>query len=192
MHTSPNENSPPARLRIGIVMAGLVLEQLILFGPSLIGSRILMPLDLLASLYLPRTAEYQDVVHRDNTLSDLVVIFEPSRQFAATELRAGRVPLWNPYAYAGAPFATFAKYSPFMLLYYLLPSPLMLAWMQLLSALVAGGGASIGAPLSLEVWTLLIPCTLYLVSCILYLVCRSSPAHGATVYVVVHGLRSAG
>lgn len=132
-------------LRLGVVVVGLVLEQFILFGPSLVGNKILLPLDLLAGIYLPRTAEYRDIVHRDNTLSDLVLIFEFSRRFAATEFRAGRLPLWNPYVYAGAPFATFAKYSPFMLLYYLLPSPLTLAWMQLIKSLVAGGGAYVFA-----------------------------------------------
>ena len=70
-----------------------------------------------------------------------MLALEPSRRFAAAEMRAGRIPLWTPYGFAGAPFADFAKYSPFNLVYTLLPSPFTLAWIQLLKSLVAGMGA---------------------------------------------------
>src|SRR5690606_16327845 len=51
------------------------------------------------------------------------------------------IPMWNPHGYAGAPFASFFKYSPFVWLYYLTGSPKSLAWSQLLLALVASCGA---------------------------------------------------
>lgn len=131
----------PRLLRLSILTAGLVLGQLLLFGPSLSGSKILLPLDLLAGTYLPGTPEYRDVVRRDDTLTDLVMSCDPLRRFTASEVRAGRLPLWNPYIFAGAPFANFWKYSPFMVLYYLWPSPVTLAWMQLLKSVLAGLGA---------------------------------------------------
>src|SRR5436190_1266858 len=134
---------PALSARIAVLLAGWLVPQLILFGPSLVGTKVLMPLDLLAltDTYLPRSAQYSSVVPRDATLSDLVLVSEFNRQFAATEFRAGRLPLWTPYAYAGAPFASFSKYSPFMWIYYLFPFPPTLAWIQLAKSVVAGLGA---------------------------------------------------
>ena len=142
IHASIHDASARGRsLRLSVLAVGLVLEQFILFGPSLIGSKILLPLDVLRFHYLPNTAEYQDVVPRDNMLLDLVVHAEPFRQFAASEFRAGRLPLWIPDIFAGTPLTNFWKYSPFALLYYLWFSPNALAWMQLIKSLVAGVGA---------------------------------------------------
>ncbi len=125
-----------------IVLLGIVLGQFILYGPSLSGRKILLPLDYLArpGEYLPRTAEFEKIVPHDIVLSDLVEQFEPDRLFAAAELRAGRFPWWAPYQYAGAPFV-WPKYSPFLLLQSLTASPVILAWSQLATALVAGFGA---------------------------------------------------
>ncbi|HZY87414.1 MAG TPA: hypothetical protein VFE78_21435, partial [Gemmataceae bacterium] len=107
------------------------------------GAKILLPLDLLAleGYYLPATAEYRSVLPHDYALSDQVLNYEFSRRFASAEFRAGRVPLWSPDCFAGAPFAHFGKYSPFSLVYYCFPSPVTLAWLQLLKSLVAGVGA---------------------------------------------------
>ncbi len=61
-----------------------------------------------------------------------------------SEVRRGRLPLWNPYNYCGAPFLAAnntAVFSPFQIPHYLFPSPVTIAWVQLLKALVAGGGA---------------------------------------------------
>ena len=68
----------------------------------------------------------------------------PHHAFALVDrkrLRAGRLPLWIPDIYAGAPFVVWDKYSPFSLVYTLFPAPLTLAWLQLLKSVVAGLGA---------------------------------------------------
>ena len=44
------------------------------------------------------------IVPHNFVLSDLVLQAEPNRQFAASEIRAGRWPLWTPYQFAGSPF----------------------------------------------------------------------------------------
>jgi hypothetical protein len=132
------------RLRhAAILLAGLVLAQAVLFGPSLVGARVLLPLDLLArpGYYVPPTPETAAEVPHNLILSDLVLCDHMDLRFACAELRAGRLPLWNPNNYAGTPFATFGKYCPFHLLYYLFPSPVTLAWVQLLKGVVAGVGA---------------------------------------------------
>src|SRR5262249_35589581 len=87
----------------------------------------------------------------DFVLLDQVLQYEPMRRFAARELRAGRLPLWTPYEYCGAPFAGFPVYSVFNLLYYAFPTPYCLAWVQLAKALVAGAGAYLFCPRVLAV-----------------------------------------
>lgn len=124
--------------RGAILLAGLVISQAILFGPAMVGSKILLPVDILGlpSVYLP-----QDSGPPQNAAQlDLVFVVEPARRFAAEEFRAGRLPLWTPYGYCGAPFATFAKYSPFNVIYYLVPSPYTLVWIQIIKSIVAGMG----------------------------------------------------
>jgi hypothetical protein len=129
-------------LRVAVVLAGIVAGQFLLYGPSLTGQKILLPLDILAQhgIYVPRQPGAQDVYAQHPILADLVFQFEPARRFAAKEFGAGRFPWWSPYQYGGAPFI-WPKYSPFFLLASQTESPVALAWVQLLAALVAGTGA---------------------------------------------------
>ncbi len=130
-------------LRAGIVIAGLVLCQAVLYGESLLGQKILLPLDVLAErgVYLPTGSDLAKVQPHNTMLSDRVLYYEPERRFAASELRAGRAPRWNPYGYAGAPLSSLTTYSPFNFVYYLFPHPFTLAWLELCVALGAGLGA---------------------------------------------------
>lgn len=153
------------RMRVGLILAVLLLSQFILFGPSLVGGKILLPLDLLAypGFYLPQTPEYADVKPGHQVFTDQLFEYEMSRRFVVSELREGRIPLWNPHGYTGAPFANFFKYSPFMWPYYLFGAPWTLAWIQLLVALVAGAGTYVFARrvLDLSVWSSGVAACLY-------------------------------
>jgi hypothetical protein len=122
-------------------MLGLFVGQAILFAPSLAGRKILLPLDLLAdeAVYLPATSSPQPTVHHDFALSDLVLGCEPIYQFGAAELRAGRWPAWDPYQFAGARFAA-PMYSPYLLFRFCIGSPIAIAWLQVILALVTGSG----------------------------------------------------
>ena len=134
---------PRRRLaRLTIVLAGIILGQAILYGPSLIGQKILLPLDILAKsgVYLPQTPEVQRIVTQDMTLTDLIYLVEPTRRFVTSEIHAGRFPLWENYQYAGAPLV-WPIYSPFLLFESCTSSPVIIAWGQLLMATVAGLGA---------------------------------------------------
>ena len=124
-----------------LVVAGIVLGQFILLGPSLIGRKTLLPLDLLAQnrYYLPKTPGAPDKIPHNFVLSDLVLNQEPARQLIAAEWRAGRWSLWTPHQYAGVP-VTWPQYSPFWLLIYLSASPVAIAWAQVAASLVAGIG----------------------------------------------------
>ena len=140
-------NEPSRRwVRILVLLSGLLLPQVLMYWPSLIGSKILLPLDILAqpNFYLPRTAEYQKHLPVHNPVfSDQVLSLEFSRRFCTAEFRAGRLPLWCPNYFLGAPITKWPKYSPFNFAYYLFPSPVTLAWIQLLKTLVGGVGASV-------------------------------------------------
>jgi hypothetical protein len=96
-----------------IVLAGIVLGQVVLYGPSLAGRKILLPLDILAEegVYLPRTPEVSKIVPQNTCLLDQVCFCEPARRFEVSELHAGRLPMWAPYHFAGVPFI-WPKFSP--------------------------------------------------------------------------------
>src|SRR5579859_5517706 len=100
-----------------LLLAGLVLGQAILYGPCLLGRKILLPLDLLGqpATYLPKTPEFTNIEPQNLTLSDKLTLFEPARRFAAAEFRAGRLPMWAPYQFGGVPFI-WPKFSPFLAL----------------------------------------------------------------------------
>lgn len=135
--------SPSSRwIRLLLVVLGIVAGQALLYGPSLLGRKILLPLDLLAlpNVYLPATPAVAAIVPHDLTLADLVLQFETERRFVAAEYRKGNFPLWLPYQYAGAPLV-WPRYSPFLLLACSTESPLILPWVELAAALVAGVGA---------------------------------------------------
>src|SRR5262249_39489090 len=122
-----------------LVAAGIVLGQAVLYGPSLVGTRVLLPVDLLATPgeYLPLTPETRQIVPHDFVISDQIFDGEMSRQFALAEVRAGRLPLWCPNRYAGAPCFRWS-FSPPVLPAYFIAAPVVLAWVQVLIALVAG------------------------------------------------------
>jgi hypothetical protein len=125
-----------------VLWSGWLIPQIVLLGPALVGRTADLPVDLLAypSMYLPDRPEYADVQHHGREVLDLVLLYPEAREFSANELRSGRLPLWQPANFAGAPFAYWPKYSPFELLYYLAPYPVTLAWMAVLETVTVGLG----------------------------------------------------
>ncbi len=126
---------------IAVAVLGIVVGQAVLYGPSLIGKKILLPLELLAApgSYLPQTEKYKDIVPHNAMQSDLILGFEPIRKAFTAELHAGRFPLWTPFLFAGTPGFRLSL-SPAWLPSYVIQSPVVLAWTQLLLALIAGLG----------------------------------------------------
>lgn len=129
-------------VRLVILLAGLLASQLILYGPSLIGARILLPIDLLAQsdVYIPVTPETANLIPHDSIQSDLAYVIEPERMFVASELQAGRWPWWVPGQYAGKPVLQWPWLSPLSILLSVIQSPVVLGWHQLFAALIAGVG----------------------------------------------------
>jgi hypothetical protein len=129
--------------RVALLLLGLVSSQILLYGPSLAGIKVLLPLDILAEegVYLPAAANNVRPAPYDYALADLVLLGAPTMEYAAKEMRAGRIPLWNPQSFAGVPFAGFPKYSPFFLIFCFWPSPTTFAYLQLIESVLAGIGA---------------------------------------------------
>lgn len=85
-------NGPQGRVaRLVVLLAGIALCQFVLYGPSLVGKRILLPLDILAQagVYLPQTEEVARVEPQNLFASDLIYELEPMRRFVVSEGRAG-------------------------------------------------------------------------------------------------------
>ena len=97
---SKSRETIPRWSRIAILMLGIATGQAILYGPSLIGRRILLPIDLLAAQgwYLPQTPQTRAIVPHDFIISDQILLMEPQRRFTAAEWRAGRLPMWAPHS----------------------------------------------------------------------------------------------
>ena len=134
------------RRRVLVLLALILIPQCILFGPSLVGARILLPLDILEQqrVYMPFDPAAEPKRPIDSVLTDLVCELEPERRYAVESVRAGRIPLWNPYVYCGTPFLASSQPSifyPLRVIDYLFPGPVAIAWSQLAKGLLAGIGA---------------------------------------------------
>lgn len=98
----------------------------VFFWPAVLGGRVLLPADLvfdLDPLWWHLTPDGY-TGPSNALLADQVYQFLPWRLFATRWVRAGRIPLWNPYTDAGLPFvgnAQSAIFSPFNLIGYLVP-----------------------------------------------------------------------
>src|SRR3954447_24824061 len=100
---------------VWLVLLGIVAGQLILYGASFAGTKILLPLDVLTipGNYLPTYGKPADRPHNEYA-SDPVFEDEPARLFRNAEITAGRLPIWNPYQYSGVPSVSLL--SPFAML----------------------------------------------------------------------------
>ncbi len=122
----------------------LLLLPLLLFWPVTIGSRTLIPADNLYQWEPYRAfAARQGVVlpPHNELLSDLVLENLVWKRFIVQSLRAGEVPLWNPYLFAGVPFLAAGQHSalyPFSLLFYILPLDRAYGWFTVSQLWLAG------------------------------------------------------
>ena len=69
------QDQPARRVRkLLILLAGIIVGQVILYGPSLAGRKILLPLDILAlpGTYLPQTPEVAKIEPQNPSLSDMI------------------------------------------------------------------------------------------------------------------------
>ncbi len=111
------------------IALGLLILPLLLFWPVTAGGRTLLPADNLFAVEPFQSAAPQfgaNGVPHNKLLDDLVLENYPWKKFILESLRAGQLPLWNPYLFAGVPFLAAGQNSalyPFSIIFYLLPLP---------------------------------------------------------------------
>ncbi|MBI5365019.1 MAG: hypothetical protein HZA53_17710 [Planctomycetes bacterium] len=104
-----------------------------------LGDAVFAPTDVVQSVGLARIDGAGETVN--GTQGDVAVQFLPWLRFQRDELRAGRVPLWNPYDGNGAPHLAngqSAVFSPFSVPFYVLDPPLALIASAFLRLWLAG------------------------------------------------------
>ena len=119
-----------------IAIAIIILGTCLCYGTVLWGGAVALPLNIVA-LIAPWSYSYERPGFIGHTLlSDLVTQYYPQRMFLARELLAGRLPLWNPYLFAGTPFLAEANTSvlyPINWLFVILPTAYafgVVAWLH--------------------------------------------------------------
>ncbi len=72
---------------------------------------------------------------------NLYVLYYPLIHYGIESMKALHIPLWNPYQSLGVPFlgsALFGLFSPFSILYYLLPTHTAMGWATVMNIALAG------------------------------------------------------
>ncbi|MBN1641130.1 MAG: oligosaccharide flippase family protein [Anaerolineae bacterium] len=131
-----------------IAALALLALPLALFWQTTIGDRTLLPADNLYQ-WEPWSSFREQVgvgVPHNELLSDLLIENYAWKRFVLASFRqpgglTNRLPLWNPYLWAGAPFLADAQHSalyPFSLLFYVLPLTEAYGWFTVLQFWMAG------------------------------------------------------
>lgn len=125
-----------------MVLLALLALPTALLGPALLSGRALLPADLLIQFEPWRSAVPAATNARwDPLIWDGITQYYPWRAFAAESLRAGVIPLWNPYQFCGTPFLANGQSAvlyPLNLLFWLLPVATAFGWSAWLHLALTG------------------------------------------------------
>jgi hypothetical protein len=127
-------------LAFSFVLAVMVVG---FFHESLLGGKVLSPADVLFVEASFREVKGPDYEPLNRLLIDPVLQFQPWIELNRHEIRAGRLPLWNPFVGCGAPHLAngqSAVFDPFHAIAYLGRLPDAHAWMAAARLWVAGLG----------------------------------------------------
>jgi len=127
-------------LKLLVAGAGIVLGQAVLYGPSLMGQKVLLPLDILAQsgVYIPPTPETAKIVPHDTLCATWSINLNRSGNLRFQKFTRAVSPCGRHFN-TGV-FLRVAKILAVLLLECCTRSPGILAWVQLFAALVAGTG----------------------------------------------------
>ena len=105
----------------------LLLLPLLIFAPVTLGRNTLLPADALYTSEPFRSAALPGIERPHNPLlADLVLENYPWQRFIVESVRAGNLPLWDPFLFAGHPFFANGQHSalyPLSLVFHLFPLP---------------------------------------------------------------------
>src|SRR2546428_3099661 len=125
-----------------VAVIALTLLPCVIFAPAVWPGRVPPPADIL--MPFPPWASLAPGLLAANPLqSDVAFMFDPWLIYAGRAVASGHFPLWNPYAFAGAPFFAnpqTALLFPLTWLAYVLPATLAITLIMVLKLSVAGVG----------------------------------------------------
>ncbi|HRQ40645.1 MAG TPA: YfhO family protein [Chloroflexota bacterium] len=110
------------RFLSGLVAVTLLLLAALWVGEAFLPGRVLLPLDIVVQSWAPWQQPNQPVVVHNIMLTDVVNYIYPVKAFMAETVRAGTLPLWNPYVFTGYPFTYNTQaglFYPLSVFYYL-------------------------------------------------------------------------
>ena len=85
-----------------LIALGYLVLPLLLYGSVTIGSRTMIPADVLFQWapWNAAAAESDALPPHNALIGDLAIQNTPWKQFTLDSLRGGEIPLWNPYLFA--------------------------------------------------------------------------------------------
>ncbi len=124
-------------------MAILAALALVFFWPQTVGGRTMLPADSVYAWepWKSMSADLGVGVPHNGLVLDLYLENYVWKSFIVDSLRAGQLPLWNPYILTGVPFLAAGQHSamyPFSILYYVLPLASAYGWFAALHLFLAG------------------------------------------------------
>lgn len=125
-----------------VAVIALTLLPFAIFAHALWPRRVLSPADILMT-FPPWASLAPGTLAANPLQSDVAFMFDPWLIYAGRAVATGHFPLWNPYAFAGAPFFAnpqTALLFPLTWLAYVLPAPLAVTLVMILKLSVAGVG----------------------------------------------------
>lgn len=108
--------------------------------PYIAKGLIPFPSDYLVTFFPPWSSEYGMPV-KNNAMPDVITQIFPWKKLMIDTWKSGQIPLWNPYSFSGTPQAgnyQSAVFSPFNLLFFVLPFVHAWSLLILLQPLLAG------------------------------------------------------
>src|SRR5262245_40194200 len=126
-----------------VAVVALSLLPFAIFAHALWPGRVLSPADILMT-FPPWASLAPGTLAANPLQSDVAFMFDPWLIYAGRAVASGHFPLWNPYAFAGAPFFAnpqTALLFPLTWLAYVLPATLAITLIMILKLSVAGVGS---------------------------------------------------
>lgn len=107
-----------------LAAAALVALVSLFLARAFLPGKVLLPLDVLTHLWPPWQQPGPAAVVHNPLITDVINYIYPVKQFMAEQVKAGQLPLWNPYVLGGYPLTYNTQaglWYPLSVLYYLLP-----------------------------------------------------------------------
>jgi O-antigen/teichoic acid export membrane protein len=126
-----------------LIAVGFLLLPLLLYAPVTLGSQTMIPADNLFQWqpWASAAAQFGIETPQNGLLTDLVIENYAWKRFFVGSIKAGEIPLWQPYLFGGSPFLATGQHSmlyPFSWLFLLLPITKAYGWYTVSQLWLAG------------------------------------------------------